>query len=108
MIRAGLLRDILVFKELVSEQSPSGAVQKIYREVYRCKGYKRKNQPIADSDGINASEEFNGVKAVFQVRYSPLIKEGQRVRCRGREFSLLNSDLQCDKTYLLTLERVNE
>lgn len=106
-MRAGLLRDIPVFEELKKEQSPSGAMRDIYHEVYRCRAYKRKNILVADSDGINALEKFTGAKVVFQVRACPLIKEGQRVRYKDREFSLLNIDPQYDRSCILTLEKTN-
>lgn len=40
-MRAGLLREILVFEELQAVTSPSGAVSKEYVKIYTCKGHKK-------------------------------------------------------------------
>ncbi|WP_449039442.1 phage head closure protein [Parabacteroides goldsteinii] len=107
-MRAGLLREILVFEELQSVTSPSGAVKKEYAKVYTCKGYKKKLSPIRDTNGINAMEEFTGNTLVFQMRYHPVINEKQRVLYQGYYYSISLLDRQIsDNTYLVTLLKIN-
>lgn len=107
-MRAGLLREILVFEELQTITSPSGATKKEYAAVYTCKGYKRKMSPVRDVSGLNAMEEFSGNMLIFQVRYHPIINEKQRVLYQGRHYSMTLLDRQIhDNTYLITLTKLN-
>lgn len=107
-MRAGLLREILVFEELKAVTSPSGAVSKCYVKVYTCKGYKKKLSFIRDADGMNAREEFIENTLVFQVRYHPVINEKQRVLYQGQYYSITLLDWQrFDNTYLVTLSKMN-
>ncbi len=77
-MRAGLMRDVLVFESPVEETTPSGFVRKEYKEVFRCRAY-RKKQSIVSGDE-RAKEEFLGQMAVFQVRAYPKIDYQCRVR----------------------------
>lgn len=107
-MRAGLLREILVFKSPVETKSPTGAVKKDYQEVYRCRACRRKMALIADKDGVSAMEQFIGHTLVFQVRNCPVIKENQHVVYNGNEYLLkmVNPQLS-DNTLLLTLEKID-
>lgn len=107
-MRAGLLREILVFEEIQSVTSPSGAVKKEYVKVYTCKAHKKKLSLIRDADGMNAMEEFTGHTLVFQVRYHPVINEELRVLYQDRYYSISLLDPQIsDNTYLITLTKMN-
>ena len=106
-MRAGLLRETLVFKELEEITSPTGFVKKEYKEVFRCKAYRKKLSSIIDKDGLNAGEEFIGNIAVFQIRYYPVINEDQRVEYQGRIYSITLLDRQRDNTYLITITKMN-
>lgn len=108
-MRAGLLREILEFKELVSEQSLSGAVRKEYKSVFSCKVHRLKLSAVVDKDGVNAMEQFIGNTVIFQTRYYPCIKESQRVVWQGRtyEIKLLDRKIE-DNSYQITLSKINE
>lgn len=106
-MRAGLLREILVFKELREHQSETGFVVKEYEEVIRCKGYRRKMSLVVDKDGISAMEQFIGRTIVFQVRAYPIIKDSQRVVYMNNIYEIKMIDPQRDNTLILTLGRVD-
>lgn len=106
-MRAGLLREILVFKELREHQSETGFVVKEYEEVFRCKGYRRKMSLVVDEDGISAMEQFIGRTIVFQVRAYPIIKDSQRVVYMNNIYEIKMIDPQRDNTLILTLGRVD-
>lgn len=107
-MRAGLLREILVFEELQAVTSPSGAVSKEYVKIYTCKGHKKKLSLIRDVNGINAMEEFTRNTLIFQVRYHPAINEKQRILYQSSYYSISLLDRQIsDNTYLVTLTKMN-
>ena len=106
-MRAGLLREILVFKELREHQSETGFVVKEYEEVFRCKGYRRKMSLVVDKDGISAMDQFIRRTTVFQVRAYPIIKDSQRVVYMNNIYEIKMIDPQRDNTLILTLGRVD-
>ncbi len=106
-MRAGLLTERLVFKELVQEKSATGAIRKEYKPVLTCRAYRKKLSAVVDRDGVNAMEQFIGQMIVFQVRYYPVIKESQRVEYQGRDYEIKLLDRQRDNTYVITVEKLN-
>lgn len=106
-MKAGLLREILTFKELRKVQSPSGSVKKEYVSVFTCRAFRRKMSAVVDKDGVNAMEQFIGRIIIFQVRNYPIIKEYQRVIYRDQEYEIKLIDPQSDNSLLLTLEKLN-
>lgn len=107
-MRAGLLRETLVFKSPVETQSPTGAVKKEYKEVFRCRACRKKMSLIADRDGVSAMEQFIGHTLVFQVRNYPVIKENLHVVYNGNEYNLKMVNPQInDNSLLLTLEKID-
>lgn len=78
-MRAGLLKYMLIFEEPVEEKSPTGSVRKEYKEVFRCRAW-RKKQTLFNTDEENAYERFISQTTVMQVRKYPQIKYGCRVR----------------------------
>lgn len=107
-MRAGTLRELLVFKSPVETQDSTGAISKEYKEVFQCKACRKKMSLIADRSGINAMEQFIGHTLVFQVRNYPVIKEDQHVLYNGNEYLLKMINPQMgDNTLLLTLEKIN-
>lgn len=107
-MRAGLLREILVFKSPVETQDSTGGFIIDYIESFKCRAYRRKMALIADKDGVSAMEQFIGHTLVFQVRNYPVIKENQHVVYNGNEYLLkmINPQMS-DNTLLLTLEKID-
>lgn len=105
-MRAGLLRETLIFKELKEISSPSGFVKKEYVPILTCKAYKKKLSSVI-GDGVNAMEQFIGNTIVFQIRYNPTIKENQKVEYQGKDYSITLLDRQQDNTYLITLAKTD-
>ena len=107
-MRAGLLRDIAVFKQPQKVVSDTGAVRKEYVTVLRCRAYKKRFATMTDKDRVDAKEEFYGHTGVIQVRYNPVIKEEQIVEFRGELYKIVFLDRQTDNTLLVNLNRINE
>ena len=106
-MRAGLLYETLVFKELREHQSDTGFVVTEYEEIFRCKGYRRKMSLVVDKDGVSAMEQFIGRTVVFQVRAYPVIKNTQRVVYMNNVYEIKMIDPQRDNTLILTLGRID-
>ena len=77
-MRAGLLKYILVFETPVEIKSPTGAVNKEYKEVFRCRAQRIKQTLLTVNE--NAHEQFIGHTTIMLVRKYPQIKYGCRVR----------------------------
>lgn len=107
-MRAGLLRDVVIFKEARDVRTDTGAVRKEWVEVLRTRGYKRKFSNVTDKDKVEAHEEFYGHFGVIQVRYHPRIKETQRIEFRGVDYKIILLDLQPDNTYLVNVNKLNK
>lgn len=107
-MRAGMLRELLVFKSPVETQGLTGAVKREYKETFRCRACRKKMSLIADRDGVSAMEQFVGHTLVFQVRNYPVIQENQHVLYNGNEYLLKMINPQMgDNTLLLTLEKID-
>lgn len=108
-MRAGLLRETLVFKSAIETQGHTGAVRREYKEVFQCRACRKKMSLIADKDGVSVMEQFIGHTLVFQVRNYPIIKENQHVVYNGNEYNLKMVNLQInDNSLLLTLEKIDK
>lgn len=107
-MRAGLLRDVAVFKQPQKVASDTGAVRKEYVTVLRCRAYKKRLSNVTDKDKVDAKEVFYGHDAVIQVRYNPIIREEQIVEFRGALYKVAMLDRQTDNTLVINLNRINE
>ena len=108
-MRAGLLREIVVFKEPRMVQTATGAVSKEYVAVHRCRAYKKRFSNVTDKDKIDAKEEFYGHFGVLQVRYSPKINDRQIVEFQGVDYEIILLDRNItDNTYLVNVNKMNE
>ena len=108
-MRAGLLREIVVFKEPRTVQTATGAVSKEYVAVHKCRGFNNRFSNVSDKDKVDAKEEFYGHFGVLQVRYSPKINDRQIVEFRGADYRIILLDYNVtDNTYLVNVNKVNE
>lgn len=106
-MRAGLLRELIVFEEEAREETPFGSSRKIYRKVLTCKAYRKKLSAVLGKE-VNASEEFIENTIVFQVRYYPIITDKLRIIYNGNTYTIKLLDLQPDHTYLITCTKNND
>lgn len=104
MIRAGSLKETLIFEALTKEKTPSGAISKEYKEVFRCRAY-RKRQSIVVGDE-NAMEQFIGQMTVMQVRKYPQIDYSCRVKWAGCTWEIKMIEPR-DNELTLTLKKLN-
>lgn len=107
-MRAGLLRELIVFEEPRAEKTPSGFVRKEWGTVFTCKAYKKK-QAAQKTDDVNALEEFGEQTIVFQTYRYPQISETQRIRWNGKLYRITLLDPQtADNSYLITCIKIND
>ncbi len=106
-MRAGLLRDIVIFKEPIEVRTDTGGVRTEYRQVLKCRAYKKRFSNATDKDKVDALKEFFGHFGVIQVRYHPLIKEDQILEFRGVDYKIILLDKQYDNTYLINVNKIN-
>ena len=105
-MRAGQLREPVVFQKETKTTSESGAKKTVYVDYLTTRCSKRKLSAVTGS--MNVSEEFIGNTAIIQVRYNPLISDTDRVLYNGKTFSIRLLDKQlADNTYLITLSKAN-
>lgn len=107
-MRAGLLRELLEFQDLTISKSPTGATSKVYTPAFKVRGCKQKLSLIADTAGVNASEQFLGNTLVFQIRYNPSIDEDQQVIYQGTRYAIQLLNRRPDNSYLITLKKIND
>ena len=107
-MRAGLLTEVVIFKEPRVTRTETGSADKEYVEVVRCRASKRKFSNVTDKDKVEALKEFYGHFGVFQVRYHPKIHENQILEWRGQNYQIILLDPQPDKSYLVNVNRLNE
>lgn len=103
-MRAGLLREVAVFKHQATTTGPSGAQKKEWVDYLTTKAYRKK---LSSTAGINVSEQFISSTVILQVRHNAAIVETDRVVYNGKTFSIVTLDRQIDNTILLTLSKVN-
>ncbi|WP_106831162.1 phage head closure protein [Parabacteroides pacaensis] len=107
-MRAGLLREAVVFEEFREVKTTSGFVKKEYVPVLRTKAY-RKKLTYYRNEGVNAFEEFTDDTVILQVRRNLLINENLRVRYNDKYYKIRLLDLQItDNTYLITCSKIND
>lgn len=103
-MRAGALKETLIFEALTKEKTPSGAVSKEYKEVFRCRAYRKKQSIIAGDE--NAKEQFIGQMTVMLVRKYPQIDYSCRVKWAGCVWEIKMIEPH-DNELTLTLKKVN-
>ena len=108
-MRAGAMRENLVFMQYAETQSLSGAVIKSWVDRYTCRASIKRSTPVFDKDGVEAKEEYSGINLYFIVRMTPVINEKMRIKYDGYQYEILLIEPNyADKTYLLQTRRVNE
>lgn len=103
-MRAGSLKEVLRFEELTKVKTPTGAISKEYKEVFKCKAYRKKQSILIGDE--NAKEEFIGQMVVMVVRKYPNINYNCRVKWAFAtwEIKMIEPD---GGTLTLTLKKVN-
>lgn len=104
MIRAGSLKEILIFEALTKEKTPSGAISKEYKEVFRCRAYRKKQSIITGDE--NAKEQFIGQMTVMLVRKYPQINYNCRVKWAECTWEIKMIEPR-DNELTLTLKKLN-
>ena len=108
-MRAGAMRETLVFSEHTETQTASGAVVKTWVEKYTCRAMIKRSSPVFDKDGLEAKEEYTGVNMYFIVRMASVIHEKMRVKYGSYQYEILLMEPNySDRTLLIQTRRVNE
>lgn len=105
MIRAGSLKETLIFEKPTEKETPWGNVSKEYNEIFRCRA-QRKKQSIITGDE-NAKEVFLGQMAVFLTRKYPQISYDCHVKWAGCTWEIKMLEPYGNEL-TLTLKKINE
>lgn len=106
-MRAGLLKEILVFEEPTEIKTPAGSIEKEWSPVFSCKAYKKK-LTASGGEEMNAYEDFIEKTVIFQTYQYPIIKDTMRIRWSGNLYRIVLLDPQRqDRSYLITCRKEN-
>ncbi len=105
MIRAGSLKDTLIFEALTKEETPWGDARKEYNEVFRCRAQRKKQSVLQGED--NAKEVFIGQMVVFLTRKYPQITYDCHVKWAECTWEIKMIEPR-DNELTLTLKKINE
>lgn len=106
-MRAGLLREPILFQKRERIQSPSGAYTFKMVILLRTKCHKLRERPIGIE--INAKEEFYEQDLRVQCRDNPLIDASTDVMFQNKSYRILLIDKQIkDKSVIIHLKLNNE
>lgn len=106
-MRAGLLREPILFQKRERIQSPSGAYTSKLVIKLRTKCYKLRERSIGRE--TNAKEEFYERDLRVQCRDNPLIEDSTDVMFQNKSYRILLIDKQIqDKTVIIHLKLNNE
>lgn len=106
-MRAGLLKDKVVFQKLVEIRTETGAVEKSYVDDVITRAWRKKLSANVGS-GMDAYEEYIANTLILQVRKNNKITELHRVSYKGKLYKIVVIDEQSDNTYLITMRKINE
>ena len=108
-MRAGAMRETLIFSQHTQTQSTTGSVIKSWIDVYSCRGMIKKSSPVFDKDGVEAKEEYQGINLIFIVRMANVINDNLRIKYNGYKYEILLIEPNySDKTLLIQARRINE
>lgn len=108
-MRAGSLRDFVVFKELQTTLGESGAQKKEYVTKYSCRASCKKSAPSYDKDGVDAFEKFTGVSRSFYIRLTDKVNERQIIEFRNESYEILliHTNYE-DRSLLIQTRKINK
>lgn len=108
-MRAGSMRERLIFYALNEVQTSSGAVKKTWVPVYNCRGFYKRSSPVYDKDGVEAKELYRGETIFMIVRETSQINANYRVGYKGFMYEIiLIAPIHSDNTMELQLRKINE
>lgn len=106
-MRAGLLRERVLFQKKIKTQGRSGAEVVNYATILSTKCHKLKESNIGGE--VNAEEEFYGTSVRIQVRNNPILSEATQAVFRGNRYRIVLQDhLIHDRSIIITLRKDNE
>lgn len=108
MIRLGLFKDVVTFKEQRDIQTATGGITKQWLPVARVRAYKKRFSNVTDKDKVEAGKDFYGHFGVFIVKADPRIKENQIMEYRGVEYKIILLDRNYDNTFTINVNKINE
>ena len=106
MILAGSLKYNLVFFEMRTVQSDSGAFSKTRVQLFKCKAAKVKS---TGNYKVENKELFHTNELIFKIRGNKLLTEKLIVEYDNKEYSISFIDKNLfDNTVNITLEKLNK
>lgn len=103
-MRAGSLKETLIFEAPEEKETTWGNTSKEYNEVFRCRAYRKKQSIIAGDE--NAKEVFLGQMVIFLTRKYPQITYNCRVIWAQSTWEIKMIEPH-DNELTLTLKKLN-
>ncbi len=106
-MRAGLLREFLIFQTQAKEQSDSGAIKIVWKDSFTCRAWKKRN---STGEEFSTKELFVSERLTFQTRYDVRITSDLRVRYNGVYYKIVGvPDRQIsDNTLIIVITKENQ
>ena len=105
-MKAGILRETLIFKELKKETTDTGFIKSSFVQVFTQKAYKKK---ITQDDTEDAKEIFNRSTIQFLLRYNSKVNDKMRVEFENNDYNITAIDRNReDNSMIITIKKIND
>lgn len=105
-MKAGILRETLIFKELEEETTDTGFVKSSFVPVFTQKAYKKK---ITQDDTEDAKEIFNRSTIQFLLRYNQKVNDKMQVEFESNDYNITAIDRNReDNSMIITIKKIND
>lgn len=108
-MRAGLLsRNLITIKRYENNQTDSGQIVKELVEVGQVRAYILK-QGGRETETAEGKELFDSQQLIFQIRYTPLLRDSDVVLLNGTMYKVVNIfNNVWDRTLKVTADKINQ
>ena len=108
-MRAGLLsRNLITIKRYENNQTDSGQIVKELVEVGQVRAYVIK-QGGRETEAVEGKELFDTQQLIFQIRYTPLLRDSDFVLFNGQMYKVVNIfNNVWDRTLKVTADKINQ
>ena len=109
MARAGLFaRNLITIKRYENNQTNSGQIVKELVEVGQVRAYVIK-QGGRETEAVEGKELFDSQQLIFQIRYTPLLRDSDIVLFNGQMYKVVNIfNNVWDRTLKVTANKINQ
>lgn len=105
-MKAGILKETLIFKELEEETTDTGFVKISFVQVFTQKAYKKK---ITQDDTEDDKEIFNRSTIQFLLRNNQKVNDKMRVEFESNDYNITAIDRNReDNSMVITIKKIND